>query len=269
MRCARCGRPTEPRRGARLCTAPLLTPTLDSVTSRHLSPWWDEFVTALVAPAAAAEMVLTFVGAAIAFLGALWLFRRQLSHDRALAQGQLLADRTERLYEARRLAARQLGMGLIEAKDEFERTAPYDLAAALRVKGFRGAFNAPGAHTMKHAADLASYELDLDDSVLDLWRARLAWWDNTRIFVNFPAILELDDADQGEVLFALVDEFFATNNAQLQELGVALVRWDGVGEVPTLDEVQVGDLELQHHVPKVMVAVLKRELDRIRARDNQ
>ena len=166
------------------------------------------------------------------------MFRRQLQHDRQLVRDQLAADRTERVHEARRLAARQLGSALIAGAHEFESMDDQDIFSAVKVPGFEGEHGAPGAKKVYLAEQAARYELDLDDTILNLWRARLAWWRGVRAIHASGQLNRLSEKDRAHVLFALTDEFFSPNGAQLIDLGTALLRWDGVGEVPTLDRVE-------------------------------
>lgn len=199
--------------------------------------WVDQFVEELLAPAAAANAVLTFLGAGLAFLGALWLFRRQLRHDRILAQDQRDAERDERVHEVRRLAARRLGDALIAAWEEFHVMNDEELLDAVKVPGFAGDQGAPGARIAYRAVQIADYELDLDDVIIDLWRARLTWWRAVRAVHTEERLSHLPEEQQAHVLFNLADAFFTKNGVQFMDLGRALLRWDGVGAVPTLDHV--------------------------------
>lgn len=191
---------------------------------------------ALIAPTAAAEVILTFIGAAIAFAGAFWLFRRQLTHDRSLAQKQLDADRTEHVNEARRLAGRQLGLSLIGAAQELDKMTDEELYDAISALGSAASRNAPGARTIWDARALAAHELDLDDVTFEIYGARARWWRGLRDADQRGRVRHLTQERQGAVMKNATDHFFIASDMQLRTLGRALMRWDGVGTVPTLDD---------------------------------
>ena len=73
--------------------------------------------------------------------------------------------------------------------------------------------------------------------MFDLWRARLAWRDAVRRVHRHGRLGGLPEDDQAHVLFNLTDHYFSRNSGQFLRLGRALLRWDGVGDVPTVSEI--------------------------------
>lgn len=233
------------------------------MTESAPASWWDQFLAALISPTAAADVVLTLLSVGLAFLGAFWLFRGQLSHDRQLTQVQLAAERTERVNDARRQAARKLGNALITAQDEFNSMDGPTLFEAVSRPGFNGDQGAPGAETIYRAFRVAEHELDLDDIILRLRRVRLAWWHGVRSVHDSGRLKRLPREQQAHVLFALADEYFTPNGEQLLELGRALMRWDGAGEVPTLDQVFMKGCETPAALAQSVERLLTRELPKL------
>ncbi|NYF18546.1 hypothetical protein HDC37_003411 [Microbacterium sp. AK009] len=198
--------------------------------------WWDRFVSELLGPAAAAELVITTFGTALALVGAVVLFRRQLRHDRELLREQLTADRRSRIADVRAAAARSLGQSLFESTSAFDAMDDPALHAALSVRGSYSTMKeaVPDADVVYDAHGRAVRELDLDDSVLDLWRMRNKWWEAVRSLISDPRIASLPLKDQQAILFATVDAQFSPLRGLTKSLGRRLLRWDGEGDPPTL-----------------------------------
>jgi hypothetical protein len=233
------------------------------VTAANDDPWITQFVEHVLSPPAIGDFVLTILGAGIAFVGAVWLFRRQLRHDRDLFRKQIEAERTFRRSEMRRVAAHRLGEELISAANEFNSLDDDELHALLTQRGFLAAHNlTPGARRAYAAYKAALYELDLDEAVVHIWSGQLHWWQGVQALLSDRRLTALPMEQQKSVLFSLVEERLNPLNNLLRRLGTSLIRWDGEGEIPTIS----GD-ELPPRGNRPEVDVVSSTLDEVLRRD--
>jgi hypothetical protein len=231
--------------------------------------WISEFFDHVLSPSAVGDFVLTVLGAGVAFVGAVWLFRRQLQHDRDIFRGQIEADRELRVAEMRRAAAHRLGEELIAASNEFESLDDDEVHALLVQRGFDAVYNrSPGAGAHE-AHKAALYELDLDNAVITVWSAKLRWWEGAQALMSDARLTALTLEDQKHMLFNLVEDRFVEHDALLRDLGTRLIRWDGVGEIPTIPESELperisrGDSKV---VSEALDKVMQRHAERRRSR---
>lgn len=186
--------------------------------------------------------MLTIIGAAIAFGGALWLFRRQLGHDREIFQDQLDAERSSRRAEMRRAAAYRLGKELIAASEEFGSLNNDELYSLLEQRDFEGIHGrSPGARRASDAFRHAEHELDLDKAVTMIWAAKLNWWQGVQALLSDQRLTVLSRDRMMHMLYNLVEDRFLAFDELLEDLGTSLVRWDGEGDVPTIPKEELPD----------------------------
>jgi hypothetical protein len=191
--------------------------------------WWDEFARIVLSPEWTANVSASLVGAAIAFVGALFLVLRQLRHDRELVSAQLDAMRAERIAERRAVAAGRLGRKLVEAATASD---IFNMAALLEQA--RTVETPVGADIVYDAEDEAQLILDLDSTVLDIWRELLHTWRECRVAVKRHDG-EPETSNSEYALGAAVEDAMVRPRAALDKLGRALIRWNGIGAVPSLD----------------------------------
>lgn len=226
-------------------------------------PWISEFFDHVLSPSAVGDFVLTILGAGIAFIGAVWLFRRQLQHDREIFRDQNEADRALRVAEMRRSAAHRLGKDLIAASNEFGSLNNDELQALLVQRGFEAVHGlTPGASRAYEAHAAAHYELDLDEAVVSIWSAKLHWWEGVQTLMSDARLHSLSPEHRKRMLYNLVEDRFIDLDALLSDLGTALIRWDGLGEIPTISED-----ELPERLGKRKVQVVSDALDRLLLED--
>jgi hypothetical protein len=189
--------------------------------------WWSELLSELADPAWAANTLAAFVGAALAFGGALLLVRIQLRSDHRLAREQIDAMAADRRAERRSDAATELGLELIEcsvALDDYTATEYVD-----RVRESEYDDDAPGADGLYKAMQRAESVLDLDDTPWALWRDLGIAWEASRATVRARRSKSVED---GDLFLACADEMSAVHEG-MARFGRALVRWDGVGAIPS------------------------------------
>lgn len=197
-------------------------------------PWIQQLGEHLISASAVGDFILTVAGTGIAFVGAVWLFRRQLRHDRDLFTKQLEADREFRRSEMRRQAAYRLGTALVEAGSELDSLGEEQVWELLSEPGFTAMFRgSPGAGAYE-AHGRAMRELDLDKSVITVWSAKLEWWRSCQALMKDPRIAALDDDRRKTMVFYMVEQGFIELDGLLRDYGIALMRWDGEGAVPTI-----------------------------------
>lgn len=198
--------------------------------------WWESFWIHLSAPAWVAGLLQATLGALIAFVGALMLFRRQLRHDRELASRQLQAEKDGRIAERRSVAADQLGRAMLAAVHEVENPSIDATAASLlRASSTRARGWSPGSKVFSSALDNAELTLpDLDSRVWDLWRYFNWSWE-----AALRATRSLDLAEgvldrHGSALVSAFEELATAGWQDIVAVGKGLILWDGEGEPPVL-----------------------------------
>lgn len=234
--------------------------------------WTESFLAYLGSPEAVGQLILTVVAAGIAFAGAVWLVRHQLRHDRNLFRDQLAVEREFRRAEMRRGAAHRLGESLVAAAEGWGSVSNDEAYEILLDKSFHSRhYRTPGAQLAYEAHGIARRELDLDDAVIDLWRAKLWWWEAVQAKVDDPRVKSFPLATQKSVLFALADERMVVFDGALHELGVKLMRWDGENAIPSLAAEDLPTLPADRFreladitLDKVIADRAKREADRAR-----
>lgn len=198
--------------------------------------WLSALADYLLSPAGVGELLMAMLGTAAAFLGALFLVRVQLRHDRALALEQSERYREDRFAEARRTAAHKLGDALTRSVEEWNAFAPLECFERLSQTGFSASLRAtPGADALRSAQLSAERELDLDSTLSHLWRLKVIWWEAVQQWRKDPRLEALSADDRSLVLFDAVDEVFSAVDAQIADLGKRLMRWSGTGDLPTID----------------------------------
>lgn len=197
-------------------------------------PWIQQFGEHLISATAVGDFILTVAGTGIAFVGAVWLFRRQLRHDQDLFTKQLEADREFRRSEMRRQAAHRLGATLVEAGSELNALSQDDVWDLLSRTGFTAMYRESPGTGAYEAHKLALRELDLDNSVVTVWSAKLEWWRSCQALMKDPRVAALGEDRRKTMVFYLVEEGFIELDALLRDYGIALMRWDGEGAVPTI-----------------------------------
>lgn len=210
------------------------------MSAEPVEPWVSQFADHLFSPDAVGDLVWSIVGAAVAFIGAILLFRRQLAHDRALFRDQLEAERTFRRSEMRRPAARRLGEALISVAGELGNLNPMQLWDELEPP--RSALHvnqAPGSRLLYDEYNIVKYELDLDESLLDIWRARSQWWRDSSASREDVRVRRLGVSKSQSVIYNVVEDRFIILDELLEDLGQRLLRWDGEGDIPTIDNNQL------------------------------
>ncbi|MEO6533576.1 MAG: hypothetical protein ABIO06_08385 [Pseudolysinimonas sp.] len=195
--------------------------------------WWSSLFADIVKPSWAAGVVQSFIGAALAFLGALALIRIQLRSDRRIADNQIVALADDRTAERRSKAADYLGRTLIDASRAMD-----DLTTPEYLRAVRERTDAPGSVAIYDADGDARLLLDLDGTVLDLWRLLQNLWDVLRVNIGAHDGPRRDMRSES-ALEAGCEKLLQPVQAALKTLGGALVRWDGTGAVPSRE--RIGD----------------------------
>jgi hypothetical protein len=186
--------------------------------------WLEGLIDAIRDPAWVAGLLSTFVGAALAFVGAGLLVRVQLRHDRRISMEQLEAATTERAAERRGQAANDLGRALIDAADLYMHHTGRELLGLLRSV----TQDPPGADLIRSAEKDARLLLDLDQTTLEVWRSLLHTWRLCAALVVSPGKKELEE----DILSLCADTLLTPVTAAVRRLGVAMLRWDGRGAIP-------------------------------------
>lgn len=188
--------------------------------------WWESFVAAIADPRWFADFLASVFGAALAFWGAFVLIRIQLRSDRKIADEQLTAAASERKAEHRSVAGAGLGLAFVEATDVYDHFTTDDLLAKLR-----GREAAPGTSLIRHADAKASLVLDYDQTPLDLWRAMIHTWQLLAVLTKTRG----NHPDEEIALADAADSLMREVTMHARRYGIALIRWDGQGAVPSAD----------------------------------
>ena len=189
--------------------------------------WWEQFAAILSEPQWTADLLASLLGALIAFVGTLTLVLRQLKHDRELVSAQLTAMSSEREAEARSAAASRLGRDMVRASEALDSLNP-----AQTLELLLSSRKPAGADLIYDAENEATLSLDLDSTVLDLWRDYTHTWRECRTAVHRRAT-DGQDPNIDWALTAAVDALMTPIEANLDVLGRALIRWNGIGKVPS------------------------------------
>lgn len=189
--------------------------------------WWESFAKTMSTPDWWAGLVQAFVGSAVAFVGALLLVLRQLQHDRALVQEQLAAMALDRTAEKRAVAAGVLGGALIDAVELYDEMLPDEVVELIRDRQT----DAPGSDEIYRAEHHARLTLDLDSTVLDLWRELNHTWRVSQTIAGEGGTSDEDDTYVFLGTFGVLDVV----RDRIDRLGRALVRWDGIGKIPSAE----------------------------------
>jgi hypothetical protein len=196
----------------------------------QLVDWWSDVLGEVGKPEWTAGLLQATLGAAIAFLGALLLFRHQLSHDRALANRQIAAERQSRMADRRAAAADALGRSMLEAVSHLDGLRSDEIGAA-----FAADPRPAEAHLIYEARNVASLVLDLDETVLELWREWLQTWSSCQARAR---LLGTGGASRQQVQTAMgaaVEVILHPVRMRVRTVALALIRWDGEGVVPGSD----------------------------------
>lgn len=231
------------------------------------SPWVSSVVGAIKSPEWFADLTQSFLGAAAALFGALWILRRQLSHDRELLNAQLAASENERSASRNAVAGDILGRALIDAANSTDILDTDEFIKLLTADGDSGS-RAPGEHTIYDAYNTASFVLDLDEKViLGLWLDRKRIWRAGRKLASeVGSRSDLANVDWQVVLHNTVDSQLNNNRNTLRRLGIAYCRWDGRYPLPIVAESQPRMANMKARVP---VSKLRSRIEQRRLRDQQ
>ena len=186
--------------------------------------WWEQFSSEIVDGAWTAVLLQGALATLLAFAGAWLLFRRQLAHDRRLADQQRVADREERLAARRAVAADAFGRQLLTHSTAFDSIKPRDLGASLRASRDRKEWE-----NIFGERDDAALVLDIDHTANDLaWNLLYTWeaCHDAAASEEFPTVSDL-------TLGAALSFHMNPELEHLATYARALVRWDGVGPVPS------------------------------------
>lgn len=186
--------------------------------------WLETLGTHLLTPGWWAGLIQVTSGAMLAFLGAFWLVRRQLAHDRKLAAQQREADRESALAERHARAADDLGRALLHFAEEFSARDRNDRDNIDMVNAIT--WRAPGYEALQHAISEAELVLPRSVELHSLSRELDARW---RVAAGFQlrTSTRLSEA-ASNAYFDLMISLIANMSAA----GRALIRWDGFGPVP-------------------------------------
>lgn len=192
--------------------------------------WLQALLLQLLSPAWVAGLIQATSGALIAFVGAFLLFRRQLKHDREIAQQQVEADRAARYADRRAHAADLLGRTMIEVARDLPLEDSDDRQTIAAVTDIFAL--APGAQALKVAIEESELVLSRSEKLWSLHREVEARWYGVRRMANGLTPQQLM---QPYALANVYAEVMLPVASDLDAVGRALVRWDGHGSSP-LDE---------------------------------
>ncbi|ROR80032.1 hypothetical protein SAMN06295974_1927 [Plantibacter flavus] len=189
--------------------------------------WFEALWVELSSPAWVAGLLQATFGTIVAFTGALFLFRRQLRHDRELVAAQLESDREARLAERRSAAADVLGRTLLATAEQLPMrdAGQYGLRDAL----WDLASDPPGGRSLDDAIEQAELILPRYDIVRSFSREASGRWYTMKRMVSQ---LSHEERTKSNWLSVLYDEFMTPLTRDMTAVGRVLVGWNGHGEAP-------------------------------------